>query len=173
MDENTRKVMFSSENDEYETPVALYRALDDIFHFTLDPAASDLSFMHPNYYTIEDDGLSLDWDGEVCYVNPPYSQAKQWSSKAATEFLNNGTEVVLLAPSRTETKYWHENVWPVAHYILFVGGRLKFGNKVAPEKGLYTAPFPSAVIMYTYLVFGESVADELNKIGYLVNLWKI
>ena len=56
---------------------------------------------------------------------------------------------------------------------MFLQGRLKFKNKVAPEKELYTAPFPSAVIMYTHLEFDESVADELNKIGYLVNLWKI
>jgi site-specific DNA-methyltransferase (adenine-specific) len=173
MDENTRKVMFSSRSDEYETPIALYRALDDLFHFTLDPAASHLSFMHPNYYTIAEDGLAQDWLGEVCFINPPFSQVKHWVSKVADEFLNNGTECVVLLPARTETKYWHENVWPITHYILFLRSRLKFKNKVAPEKGLHTAPFPSAVIMYTHLEFDESVANELAKIGHLVNLWKL
>jgi site-specific DNA-methyltransferase (adenine-specific) len=177
MDENTRKVMFSSHSDEYETPIALYRVLDDLFHFTLDPAASDLSFMHPNYYTIAEDGLAQDWLGEVCFINPPYSQAKLWISKIADEFLNNETECVLLAPARTETRYWHENIWPIAHYILFLKRRLKFINKTLPSYSAggkpSSAPYPSAVIMYTHLEFDESVADELNKIGYLVNLWKI
>jgi hypothetical protein len=79
----------------------------------------------------------------------------------------------MLIPARTETKYWHVDIWSTAHYILFLEGRLKFKNRISPEKGLYTAPFPSAVIMYTYSEFDESVADELAKIGYLVNLWKI
>ena len=49
--------------------------------------------------------------------------------------------MVMLIPARTDTKYWHEFVMK-ANDLLFVKGRLKFGN------GENSAPFPSAVVVF-------------------------
>ena len=169
MDERTRLLMFPKESDEYETPLWLFNKLDNYFGFTLDPAASHLSHMTEHYFTIDDDGLSKPWDNESVFINPPYSKIGTWVDAAAERFLNSGTEVVMLVPARTETKYFHGSIWPVAHYVLFLEGRLKFINKVK-ENGLKpsSAPFPSVVVMYTYT---KLIADDFRDIGVLINLW--
>ena len=36
-----------------------------------------------NYFSPEDDGLSKDWQGNVCFMNPPYGREVQdWVKKA-------------------------------------------------------------------------------------------
>ena len=50
--------------------------------------------------------------------------------------------MVMLIPARTETKYWHEIIFPHAAAICFIHGRLKFGNS---KQG---APFPSALVVF-------------------------
>lgn len=173
MDERTRLLMFSKESDEYETPLWLFNRLDEAFNFTLDPAASALSHMCDNYLTIEDNGLEHSWENETVFINPPYSNIKGWTDEAASKFLNDGIEVVMLIPARTETIYFHNNIWPVAHYILFLKGRLKFWNKTLPsykDGGKpSSAPFPSVVVMYTHKEFFGWDFDDL---GYLVNCWE-
>ena len=176
MDERTRKIMCSSESDEYETPIWLFDMLDDIFHFTLDPAASYLSYMCENYYTIADDGLEQDWDNETWFINPPYSQAKLWIESAVQRFLGGESEGVILLPSRTETRYWHDNIWSAAHYILFLRGRLKFINKTLPSYGKggkpSSAPYPSAVVMFTHRELETDTLKTLSEYGHVVDLWK-
>jgi hypothetical protein len=53
------------------------------------------------------------------------------------EYLKNKT-VVFLIPARTDTKYFHEYLYPYAK-LRFIKGRLKFGN------GKGSAPFPSMI----------------------------
>ena len=55
--------------------------------------------------------------------------------------MKNETKVVMLIPARTDTKYWHNYVMK-ASQILFVKGRLKFGDSKN------CAPFPSAVVIF-------------------------
>ena len=173
MDENTREIMFSSKSDEYETPIWLFDMLDDIFHFTLDPAASHLSYMCEKYYTIEDDGLAQDWDNETWFINPPYSKAKSWIESVVQRFLGGESDGVMLLSARTETRYWHENIWPVAHYILFLKGRLKFINRVVDGgDNPLSAPYPSAVIMFTHRNFDTEILETLSEYGHVIDLWK-
>lgn len=169
MDENTRKVMFSNKSDEYETPLELFNALHEIFEFTLDPAASELSHMVDNYYTLEDDGLSKSWAGETCFINPPYSKARQWIEAATEEYVTSGVTSVMLLAARTETKYWHENIWPHAAYIVFLKGRLKFENRIIEEKPS-SAPYPSAIIIFTNRVLRAVEMYRLEKLGKLIVL---
>ncbi|WP_255377400.1 hypothetical protein [Listeria sp. ILCC797] len=52
---------------------------------------------------------------------------------------------MLLIPARTDTKAWHEYIFPFAAEIRFLKGRLKYElNGVAKE----ASPFPSAVILF-------------------------
>lgn len=50
--------------------------------------------------------------------------------------------MVCLIPSRTDTQYWHEYIFPYASEIRFVKGRLKFSDSKD------SAPFPSAVVVF-------------------------
>lgn len=162
MDKNTTKTMFSKATDEWETPQKLYDKLDSIFHFTLDPCATDLNHKCSKYYTKDDDGLVQDWQGETCFVNNPYSNSKMWTKKCAEEGKKDDTLVALLLPARTETSYFQANVFPGAQAILFIKGRLKFGG----HKN--SAPFPSVVAFFSDVPINPSQVKELKTMGSVV-----
>lgn len=141
MNEQTRKVVHSSKSDEWATPLSFFSKLDDTFKFTLDPCASHDNYKCSKYYTDEDNGLKQDWGGETVFVNPPYSKNSEWLEKCFLEARKPGTTVVVLIPSRTDTRYWHDYAMKATH-IYFIKGRLKFGS----QKN--SAPFPSALLVF-------------------------
>lgn len=133
---------FSSKTNEWATPQLFFDKLNEEFKFTLDPCATHDNAKCSNYYTIEDDGLSKNWGGNIVFMNPPYGrELKHWVQKAYEESLNGAT-VVCLIPARTDTTYWHNYIFGKADDIRFIKGRLKFGDSKN------SAPFPSAVIVY-------------------------
>lgn len=97
MDNNTKKVMFSSKSDEWGTPDDFFKKLDVKYNFTLDPCATVENAKCKNFYTMEDNGLEKDWEGETVFVNPPYSKIKDWVVKCHRESLKPNTTVVMLA----------------------------------------------------------------------------
>lgn len=134
--------MFSSKTDQWATPQDFFDELDLEFHFTLDPCADKDNHKCKKYFTKEDDGLQQDWGGETVFCNPPYGRnlTGQWVKKASEEINKPGTTVVLLLPSRTDTKWFHDYLYKKDNVELrFVKGRLKFGD------GKNSAPFGSLV----------------------------
>lgn len=135
-------VHFSSKTNEWFTPIDLYNSLDEIYNFTLDPCSTKENAKCDKFFTIEDDGLKQDWSKDTVFMNPPYGrEIKDWVKKAYEES-QKGATVVCLIPSRTDTKYWHEYIFPYSHEIIFLKGRLKFGNSKN------SAPFPSAIVVF-------------------------
>lgn len=137
-------VHFSSETDEWPTPESLFRRLDDEFRFTLDPCCTKESAKCEKHYTVTENGLLRDWSGETVFMNPPYSQCKEWMRKAYGSSFDGAT-VVCLVPSRTDTEWWHE--YAMKGEIRFVRGRIKFG---CSEN---SAPFPSAIVIFRPINF--------------------
>lgn len=120
--------MFSSASDNWSTPEDVYICLNYEFNFNDDPCP--LGGVG---------GLDRDW-GSCSFVNPPYSQIKEWCKKAYEEW-QKGKTIVMLIPSRTDTKYWHDYIMKATE-IRFIKGRLKFGGSKN------SAPFPSAIIIF-------------------------
>lgn len=159
--------MFGTASDNWTTPLDFYRALDAEFGFVLDAAATmDVSltgfpYFGPDHPYGRDgmptelggpDALTGDWHEVACggavYCNPPYSQCAEFVAKAAQEAAK-GCTVVMLIPSRTDTRYWHAHIWDREKHqpkpgveVRFVKGRLKFGG------GKNVAPFPSVVVVF-------------------------
>lgn len=123
------RAMFSSASDGWSTPSDVYAALDAEFGFLDDPCPLGGT----------EDGLAREWRSP-CFVNPPYSDIAAWMKKAADEAAT-GKTVVLLVPSRTDTRWWHSWAMPASE-IRFIRGRLKFGGSKN------SAPFPSAVVVW-------------------------
>ena len=137
------KVLYSSENEVWETPQDLFNRLNDEFHFDIDVCATPENAKCSKFFSPLNDGLSQDWQG-VCWMNPPYGKKiGVWMKKD----MEAKTTVVCLVPSRTDTKWWHDFAMK-ANEIRFIKGRLKFGNSKN------SAPFPSAII-----VFGKTHKD--------------
>ena len=143
MDSNTKLVMFSSKTGMWATPQEFFNKLDWLFGpFDLDPCACEDNAKCSKFFTEADDGLSQSWEGFTSFVNPPYGRGiDKWIKKAYDESRKENTKVVMLIPSRTDTKYWHNYVMK-ADEVHFVKGRLKFGDSEN------SAPFPSAVIVF-------------------------
>jgi site-specific DNA-methyltransferase (adenine-specific) len=126
---------------EWETPDWLFKQLDDEFHFTLDPCATKKNAKVRHFYTEKQNGLFMEWDHQVVFMNPPYgSRIKEWVYKARSSAQFDKATVVCLLPSRTDTVWW--NNWMRNAELRFVKGRLRFGD----EKG--KAPFPSVVAIF-------------------------
>ena len=134
--------MFSSETDEWYTPIDFYNELNKEFNFNLDPCATDYNHKCNKYFTKEDNGLLQNWGGYRVYCNPPYGRAiGAWVEKAYNEAQKKDTLVVMLLPARTDTKWFHSFIYHKAK-IRFIKGRLKFGGCKN------SAPFPSMIVIF-------------------------
>ena len=135
---------------DWETPPDLFDALDAEFEFTLDVCASPKTAKVARYFTEVDDGLAQDWNGERCWMNPPYGRdVYRWVEKASTQ---TGGVVVALLYARTDTRWWHDHVWdgdlhaPRAGVeIRFLCGRVRFG--LDGDFGR-PAPAPSVIVIF-------------------------
>ena len=135
------KVLFSSKEEKWATPQDFFDKLNDEFHFTLDVAASPDNAKCANYFTEEQDGLVQSW-GHTVWCNPPYCcKTGLWVKKAYEEHQRTGCTVVMLLPSRTDVRWFHDYILGKAE-IRFIKGRLKFGGSKN------SAPFPSIVVIY-------------------------
>ena len=125
-------VHFSSQTVDWATPKGVYETLDSEFSFNFDPCPlGGVTFMN---------GLEMDW-GTSTFCNPPYGrEIGKWTKKAVEE-ADKGKTVVLLIPSRTDTRWWQNDIMK-AQEIRFIKGRLKFGNATN------SAPFPSALAIF-------------------------
>ena len=133
--------LFSSKSVEWETPWALFRALDAEFHFELDPCSTHENAKCADHFTKAEDGLSRDWGGKRVFCNPPYGrELPKWIQKAHDEAAK-GALVVMLIPARTDTIAFHEYIYHQAE-IRFLKGRIKFGN------AKNSVPFPSMVVIF-------------------------
>ena len=142
MDDLNTKVLFSSKEEKWETPQDFFDKLNDEFHFTLDAAASPDNAKCANYFTEEQDGLAQSWEGHTVWCNPPYCRKTGlWVKKAYEEHQRTGCTVVMLLPSRTDVRWFHDYILGKAE-IRFIKGRLKFGGNKN------SAPFPSIVVIY-------------------------
>ena len=147
---NTPKT--SSSTNEWLTPPELIKSLGP---FDLDPCSPinrpwDTAKKH---YTIEDDGLSKEWEGRV-WLNPPYGRETfKWIDKLALH--GNGIALIF---ARTETIGFHEHIWTWADAIFFFKGRLKFYHVDGTQGG--TANAPSCLVAY-----GEDNVEALRNCG--------
>lgn len=86
-------------------------------------------------------GVTASWQGETVFCNPPYSDIATWVKKCHDEGCKPNTTVVMLIPSRTDTRYFHNYIYQRSE-IRFIKGRLKFGESKN------SAPFPSMIVIF-------------------------
>lgn len=127
-----QSAIFSSQSVHWATPKGVYADLHKEFRFDFDPCPLGEA---------EADGaapLFTPWAGRRVFCNPPYNNAM-------VPFLERAMEAevaVFLIPARTDTRWFHNIVLPLAAEIRFVKGRLKFGDSKN------SAPFPSMIVIF-------------------------
>lgn len=143
------RVVFSSNSDEWETPHNLFEELHKEFNFEADICADEKNKKLDFYFSKESvygaGALGFDWalsKLKTVFMNPPYSEVKDWVKKAYDES-RNGVKIVALLPARTDTKWFHEFVYGYKNVeIRFIAGRLKFSG------AKHNAPFPSMIVVF-------------------------
>ena len=143
-----KEVFFSSKIQDWCTPIDFFKRLDDEFHFSLDPAATQKTAKCNKYYTPETDGLKASWAGETVFCNPPYGRdISNWVRKGYEEGQKPNTTVVMLLPARTDTTYFHQYILNgKAQDVRFLKGRLRFTDEDGSFKD--AAPFPSVIVVW-------------------------
>lgn len=135
-----------SQTDNWATPIDLWNKLNEMHKFDVDAAASKANHLCLNWYGLDHedpqrrDGLATSWNGQSVWINPPYGRIIAEWTKAAQKHANAGGSVVMLLPSRTDTRWFHEYCLP--NDVEFIKGRLKFGGS------LVSAPFPSMIVRF-------------------------
>lgn len=134
--------LMSSSSPEHYTPKHVLDAvIGCIGEIELDPCSN--SKEEPNvpalkHFTLEDNALSLDWQAETLFMNPPYGrQIEAWVEKLVSSHeAGLVARAIALVPARTDTQWFRRlRDYPVC----FVEGRLTFLGNDDP------APFPSAI----------------------------
>lgn len=135
-----QKALFTSKTEERSTPIDLYKELDKLFHFTLDPCSTHENAKCKKHFTKEEDWLKQDRNNNIVFMNPPYWKTiSQRIEKACN--INNWI-VVMLLPARTDTKRFQDIILKKCYIVSFLKWRLKFwGSK-------NSAPFPSMLCIY-------------------------
>lgn len=144
--------MFSSKNNKWCTPRDFFNEINLKYNFNLDPCCTKKSNLCKNYFTVEEDGLKQSWKGFRAFVNPPYGrEIGKWVQKCYEENIINNVFSVMLIPSRTDTKWFHNFILGKAE-IIFIKGRLKFidldytGKE--EDRKISPAPFPSMLVIF-------------------------
>lgn len=149
---------YDGDSVEWCTPPGIFNALG--LRFDLDPCApvGGVPWVPAERsLSIEDDGLSVPWEGRV-WLNPPYGpNTERWMRRLA----DHGDGMALVF-ARTETEWWHQTVI-AAHAVCFIAGRLTFVTR-AMQPAPYNSGAPSSLI-----AFGDCCAEALLAAGLGMN----
>ena len=144
---------------EYYTPPEIVQALGE---FDLDPCYPIIPLpwrTAKKVYTRENDGLKMPWEGRV-WMNPPYGrELAAWINKLSLH--GNG---ILLCFNRSETKAFHDYVYPFATSQLILKGRPNFYVRKDNDQSVERMPANSGgpIVMFAY---GENNSEALEKCG--------
>lgn len=134
-----RAAILPSQRSDWGTPPAFFAAIDEVFHFTLDAAASEENAKCKRFFSESDDGLARSWSGEVVWLNPPFGDGlERWIQKAIDE-AHFGATTVMLLPHRSGSRWWR-----LARQgeITELEGRIRF------EGAANGAPFDCALVVF-------------------------
>lgn len=162
------KVLTSSEHNEWLTPSKYVEMAREVMgSIDVDPASSDQAqewIRAKNYYTIENDGLSHNWPGNV-WLNPPYGKTGNRSNQDIwiNDYLfarydwgeiNSGIALAKSVPGYE----WYEAALDNANAYCMARDRIYFISAFSGKRG-------QAKAGSTFLYFGSDVAKFRSVFG--------
>lgn len=137
------------DNSEWYTPPYLLERVYSVMSIDLDPASPFPPVVRcKKYFTVEDDGLSKEWFGNV-FLNPPYGrEISKWISKLCDSWIYGYVRnAIVLVPVKSDTR-WFDSLADISSYFVTLKGRVKY---VHPKLGVCTAgTFPSCVFLVSF-----------------------
>lgn len=126
----------------YTSPRILVAQLNAEFGFTFDVCAITENAQCTKFFSPEINGLTQSWQGEVCWMNPPFSDVEAWLKKAYDETRLGSCLVVAIIPGRTSSPWFHDYVMKAAE-VRFLRSKTYFTETLTQKK--YT-PFLGMVV---------------------------
>ena len=114
----------ADEKDLWQTPKALFDAIDHEFDFDIDICASDKNSLCQMCFTEKRSALDRQWNlytSANCFINPPYSQTQVFMEMAAHQAKFHNLTVVALVNANTDTKWFSDAVKSANEVRLFTG----------------------------------------------------
>lgn len=115
---------------DWYTPKWIFDTLDLVFD--LDPCAPEGGvpwIPAKRHYSLKDDGLTQNWEGNV-WLNPPYGKhTSQWMEK-----MHQHRQGIALVFARTDCQWFHKFV-AKSDAICFLKGRIKFVDGLGVTSG--------------------------------------
>ncbi len=123
------------EKDLWQTPIDLFKAIDQEFNFDIDICASEDNHLCDDYFSEKVSALKNEWShhsrngrlfkNKICFMNPPYSKTKLFMETAAHQAKFHNVTVVALVNANTDTK-WFSDVVKSANEVRLLTGRIGF-----------------------------------------------
>lgn len=164
-------VSANSGNNEWYTPSNIIEAARTVMgSIDIDPASSlkaNEVVKATRFYTVNDDGLTQEWVGNV-WMNPPYSQpAISKFSETIVAKIESGeiTQATVLVNNATETA-WLQRMLACMDSVCFLKGRVRF---IDPSGAPTGQPLQGQVVLY----FGENTdgfETEFEPLGVIYNV---
>lgn len=108
------KALFSSAKEDWETPQDFFDALDQEFHFNLDPCADDTNAKCAEYYTKEQNGLLKDWGGVRSFaIHHTAARQRANGSKSVTKKHRSRERWLLRSFPRVLTQDFFTNTYTI------------------------------------------------------------
>jgi len=147
--------------EQWGTPEWIWKPLAGALDgFDLDPASGAETIpIADTRYTVEDDGLSQEWFGDV-WLNPPYGRSfnRTWAEKAKSESHRESVDTLTaLVPSSTGSN-WFQETYADADYMTHVSGRVQFHGAGDTSATFYN-------VIATWGDVPDEYIDALNEIG--------
>lgn len=137
--------------DVWQTPNELLDLITEYERIDLDPCAGKNTEIGGTNY--KSNGLIREWFG-IVFVNPPFSEKKEWLRKAVKESKRDEVDCIyFVTPDSTDTKSWyHQFIAENADYKWFSKGRI---NYISPEG---FEPLPSKNAETDSVTFGTCIS---------------
>jgi hypothetical protein len=139
----------SGENEWYTPEKFIEAARAAMGSIDTDPASSDLAnktVQAQTYYTIDDDGLTKTWGGNI-WMNPPYAQPliTQFTELLSDKFDSGEiNQACVLVNNATETN-WFQRMLDSCTCLCLLKSRVKFIDKSGNPSG---APLQGQIVLY-------------------------
>lgn len=144
------KVIKNAGHQDWRTPPWLYQRLHDRYDFQVDAAATLYNALCPKHISPTMDATNRrTWQAWVrrgytrYFLNPPFNDIAPFLVPACDAGYQ-GAIVVCLLPARVEVEWAHDIVYPYAHEITFVRGRVRYYRSIRNGK----PNFPSMVVRF-------------------------
>jgi hypothetical protein len=130
-----QKALFNVVNQEtttndYYTPKWLFDLMGLTFDIDVAAPVQGIPWIPAKrWYSQANDGLSQDWQGELVWMNPPFSNVTPWINK----FITNDNGIALLVVSRSK---WFAELWDKADAIMATPADLKFERPDGNSKAI-------------------------------------